>query len=217
MSKIKIIIIVVTVIALLFLIYYVTRKSKTRTFINEKGEMETKKEQFTDKGAKEALAEIEKAYGKINACITERMFILETGHYKANIFKKTGGAGMTAPNSNYPYGWGSMRSFWDSNKELKPEGTTGKLSNGFNYIVFPTLKAGMFATAEKLRQNNLNAGRWFSKNEKLIAEYNEKIIKIKNKHVEGCSNSDILKYLKTESTGTGESNTIDTPWYLFMF
>jgi len=49
---------------------------------------------FTDQDAKEAILNVKKTHGEETARIVEKIFRLETGHFKSQQYKLTGTAGM---------------------------------------------------------------------------------------------------------------------------
>lgn len=60
----------------------------------------------------EALKAVKNEYGSEIAENVERIYRLETAHFKSTQFKGTGSAGMHAFNDNFPFGWGNeMREF----------------------------------------------------------------------------------------------------------
>lgn len=135
----------------------------------------------TDPNLPIVFADISKKYGKDIAANVERIYRLETNHFKSDQFKKTGSAGMLSFSPFYPYGWNSLKEFWDKNPEYKPVGTNYSFSS-FSYLAFPNY-GGFYTLAEVLKSRGNNPGKWYSTDEDKISEYNEKIKNIKNLYV----------------------------------
>ena len=110
----------------------------------------------------------------------KRIYLLETGHYSSNIFKKTNGAGTIAFAEKFPYGWSMLADFWTKNPDFAPTGKYLSV-NGFQYLIFPSVLAGQKAVAEILKKRaaqGLNAGAYNSLNEAEAAEYLQRLLSI---------------------------------------
>lgn len=112
-------------------------------------------------------------YGLSIARNVEKIYRLETSNFTSNIFKNTGGAGMLAFDSIFPYGWNSLEIFWENNHNFEPVGIYHSV-NGQDYLQFAG-NGGLYTLAEFLRLHGNNAGRWNSLNEQQQIAYNEAI------------------------------------------
>lgn len=119
----------------------------------------------------------------------ERIYRLETAHFKSGQFKGTYSPGMEAFGEQYPYGWKTMnRDFWSQFPQYKPigkksftEGGTGKKKE---FLIFPTLFAAMITLADFLERHNNNPGRWYSLNKEAQTRYNKNIYNVSAKLTE---------------------------------
>lgn len=113
----------------------------------------------------------------------EKIYILESGHYTGDIFKKTLGAGAEGFSSSFPYGWTNMQDFWGIRLWLRPFGLYGS-PNGSNYLKFPTFLSGLLMVCQFLNDNNNNPGAWNSSDASTQATYNASINNISNVYVQ---------------------------------
>lgn len=134
---------------------------------------------------KDALQKIKAKYGAAIAQMVERIYRLETRHFKSVQFLATGSPGMEKHSAKYPYGWASMKPIWDANPQYRPTGfftmpenVTGKVKT---FIKFPSIEAGMFSLAEYLLK--YPAGRWYSTLPHEQAKYTASLNSIKPKFV----------------------------------
>lgn len=122
-------------------------------------------------------------YGAAIARNVEKIYRLETAHFTSGQYLRTGSAGMLATagsNYQYPYGWTSLKSWWDTNPLRKPIGTVrwkSKSGKIYHYIAFPGA-LGFLALAEILKIRNNNAGSWYSTQPAQQAEYEAKLANI---------------------------------------
>ena len=117
------------------------------------------------------LKNVKTEFGEAIAKTVERIYRLETAHFKTNQWKKTFSAGMEKFADSFPYGWPELKQFvkeypeYGSEKEYsyKPftEAKTGKTKN---YISFPSPEAGMMYLGYVMKKRNNVAGTWFSHN-----------------------------------------------------
>ncbi len=129
---------------------------------------------------------IREKYGIELAKNVERLFRFETNHFKQG-FEGVYGAGMHPIGNTFPWGWGSLRSFWTQNPQYKPIGIT-KLQEGKglqktgggskSYLQFPNFLAGAMTIAQTLYLRNNNPGSWFSTQATSQEQYNNAIGKI---------------------------------------
>ncbi len=124
------------------------------------------------------IAEI---YGREHAQNLERLVRWETAHFKSKGFKLTHAAGMEAVNKKFPYGWGSLATFWSLNPQFKPKGTHFMIDSGKRkvyFIVFPNFYAFLRSIAKFLELNNWEMGEWFSNDREAQIAYWNKVKKV---------------------------------------
>jgi hypothetical protein len=96
----------------------------------------------------------------------EKIFRLETNHFKSLQFQKTFSAGMQATGLLFPYGWSSLKRFWNTTPQYKPIGTEMMQDNQtkktVSFVKFPTFEAAFISLCEILQKRNNNAGAYFS-------------------------------------------------------
>ena len=89
---------------------------------------------------------------------------------------------MEPASPNYPYGWNSLKDFWDLYHEYKPIGVKTYTENGTGikkqFIQFPSCEAGIFTLCEWLLSHNNNPGAWFSTDVLAQNTYNTKVFNI---------------------------------------
>jgi hypothetical protein len=113
----------------------------------------------------------------------ERIYRLETNHFKSGQFKGTYSPGMEKVSNTYPYGWSSLyNSIWKTNPEYKPIGlktfTENQTGISKTFLKFPTFEAGFFTLCAFLKIFNNNPGRWFSLDKTQQEKYNKSISSI---------------------------------------
>lgn len=121
----------------------------------------------------------------------ERIFRLETNHFKSGQFLKTLSPGMEKFGEKYPYGWNTLdKIFWSKFPQYKPIGTsvhkegTGVLGTGGKiktFLSFPNMDASFFTLCAFLLHYKNNPGRWFSLDANSQQTYNNSIYKINAK------------------------------------
>jgi hypothetical protein len=133
-----------------------------------------------------SLKEIFTIYGEQTAKDVERIYRLETANFSSGQFINSLSAGMEVgrdktgkPISTFPYGWGSLRKFWDEQPTNRPTGflkmkenVTGKEKL---FIKFPSLFSAMFVLALTIKNRGGNAGAWHSTEEEK-QKYYEKLL-----------------------------------------
>lgn len=121
-------------------------------------------------------------WGKDNAALAERIYELETGHYKSEQFKNGYSAGMVAFSNTYPYGWDTLKDFWDKHPYLKPVGLWNTTVNGkaYSYLKFPTFRAALMALCVRLEQDGWDANKW---NGDTTGQYAQMVDKVSNQYV----------------------------------
>lgn len=152
-----------------------------------KAKKRRRKKMFTEQDAKQAIQEVAKVYGEDGAAIIEKMIRLESGHFKSENYKKTGGAGMEVFGSSYPFGWKTAAEYWKNKPSHKPTGTLtmkeNKTGKQKTFLVFPSVTASLMTTAYVISKRDWNAGAWFSKIASEQEKYNKAINSIKARFV----------------------------------
>ena len=130
------------------------------------------------------------------AVIIERMYRDETRHFKSGQYKACGTGGMEAFGQAPYYGWDE--NFFDKNPEYRPIGiwsayeNKGKSGSGGNkqvtdrkkeFVVLPSVLAGMEYKANYINRHNGNWARWHSTKESNQRAYREYIKTIKPRFV----------------------------------
>jgi len=141
-----------------------------------------------------ALTKVKEIYGKPASIKLEALFRNETRHFKSTNFADTFSPGMEAvklPNGSilpYPYGWTSLREFWDKNPEYKPTGLHLQVENTSRaaksrgeraFIKFPSIEAAFMTVAYRLQNKGWNTGAWFSTDPVKQKDYSDYLLKIK--------------------------------------
>ncbi len=159
------------IIGTILLYQYIMRKRNTKKF---PGSENVSFVPATEASIKSALQKVKDMYGKETAINVEKIFRWETRHFQSGGFKNTNAPGMEAvmvTNSegkkvpkSYPYGWTSLKSFWDANPKYKPMGiyTTPENVTGIikPFLIFPTIEGSMLTLAFWLQTRR--PGNWFS-------------------------------------------------------
>jgi hypothetical protein len=114
----------------------------------------------------------------------EKIYRLETNHFKSGQFIGTFSPGMEAFDNKFPYGWKTMNSIlWTTHKNFAPIGikiySENNTSKQKRFLVFPSLFSAMFTVCTFLEYFGNNPGRWFSLNVESQNKYNNSIAKIK--------------------------------------
>jgi hypothetical protein len=176
MKKVIIISVIVALISLIvFFVLRYFKSMKTQTENEDKGFVATQRET-----AKQIVRDLWTKGLNPAMDYSLKIHILESGHFSSNIFKKTNGAGTLAVKKVYPYGWTSLKSFWDANPNRKPIGYYTSL-NGLSYLTFKELKDSIASVATIVAnkiQTKGHAGYYYSNNKNKADKYLAKINKI---------------------------------------
>jgi len=137
----------------------------------------------TDSGSiRASLNSVQAKYGKDIAQWVEKIYRLETNHFKSGQFKKTGSAGMIAASKIYPYGWLTPKKLWDSNPRMAPIGSVKMKENQGvveEFLIFPTVEAAMLSLAIYISKYG-NPARWYSTDPNKQAKYLSDLKKFPN-------------------------------------
>jgi hypothetical protein len=139
----------------------------------------------TQSEIKEAFNWVAKTYGTENAQMLEKLIRWETAHFKSNGFKLTNAAGMEATTKKFPYGWTSLKNYWQIQKDAAPVGLKNMTDIGgrnVNFLVFPTFFAFVRTICKHLQNKNWNFGAWYSLDEQKQITYLQKINSINPKY-----------------------------------
>jgi hypothetical protein len=121
----------------------------------------------TQSDIKKAFQFVVEKYGVERAQQVEKLIRWETNHFKSNGFKLTNGAGMEATTKKFPFGWGSLRPYWNLQPDTKPIGLKRMVDIGnrtVDFLVFPTFFAFVRTLCKHLENKNWNFGAWYSLN-----------------------------------------------------
>lgn len=171
-------------VAFLFILFILIKKMKGSTSQN-------KIEGNLPDLIRGALNDVATKYGINTAKVVEKMYRIETNHFKSKQFLNTYSAGMEKHREKFPYGWFSMAKLWTENETLAPNGfyeiREGKgLMNDKpkikTFLKFPSVRAAMFALAEYLQTHR--PGVWYAGTDKERATaYENTLNEIKNRYV----------------------------------
>lgn len=122
----------------------------------------------------------------------ERIFRLETNHFKSGQFLGTLSPGMEKFGNIYPYGWNTVHTIiWKNSPQYAPIGfetfTENRTGIKKTFLKFPNMTASLITVCAFLQYYNNVPGRWFSTNANQQATYNKSIAgitpKITNEYV----------------------------------
>jgi hypothetical protein len=109
----------------------------------------------------------------------ERIYRLETNHFKSGQFQGSGSAGMEKAADSFPYGWNSLKTFWNENLAYRPIGFKPYTESGTGktkyFLNFPTIEGGVMTVCEVLKLRGNNAGAWYSTDATKQAQYNNSL------------------------------------------
>ncbi|HGH1347634.1 LysM peptidoglycan-binding domain-containing protein [Acinetobacter baumannii] len=143
---------------------------------------------FNEEDARNALKVIHEKYGKDIAIIVEKMYRVETRHFKSEQYQHCGTPGMEKNGSAPYYGWDSSL-FTD-----KPTGTwsayenAGLSGSGGNaqvttskkvFVCVSSVLVGMTYVAKYIKKYNGNYARWFALEDGKQAVYRNALSKVK--------------------------------------
>jgi len=127
---------------------------------------------------------IDKGYDKAFVADIERLFRLETAHFKSGQFKKGYSPGMVATGMIFPYGWSSLKTF--ASAMNLPSGlfpiTPPFPPSGFKYVMFPDFLSSIAFVAWFIK--NKRGGvveQWNSLDPATASRYRAKLNEIKSR------------------------------------
>lgn len=126
---------------------------------------------------------------------TEKIYRLETNHFRSGNYAVTFGAGMEAVPGQltFPWGWPSLATFWEAHPEYCPTGIMHQTDNNSAlsasrgvrpFLIFPSAEAGYMTVATFLEIHGSDPGRWFSLDVNSEKKYDEEIEGIVPHYVE---------------------------------
>jgi hypothetical protein len=191
MKKLFYILLIIVVLYIFYVIYELTKKRKV-TIENTIGQgpktitlnhPDSNYSNIDDDTYRALFVDISKIFSKEIAELVEKIYRLETAHFKSEQYINTGSAGMLSFGSVYPYGWYKMLPFWLANPQWAPTGvgyTFKKGNETFEYLKFPNF-GGFYTLAYFLSSNR--PGKWNSIDPEKQKEYEQKLEKIQTKYV----------------------------------
>lgn len=140
---------------------------------------------------KEALRGLKNKYGAEKAAMIERLFRLETAHFKSSqwVNARTPGMEIGGGVKIFPYGWSSLYEFAkaydyepaDFDTWTHPENKTGKIKT---FIVFPSVKAAFDFVGYLMNKRNWNFGSWYSTKAEAQQQYVDTLNTIRARYTE---------------------------------
>ena len=131
-----------------------------------------------------AFDRLKARYGADFARKIERLFRLETAHFKSGQFKESLSAGMEGVDGKdrFPFGWSSLQSFVDAHPELgsasdyflvpMKDNHTGKERM---FVGFPNVESSVLFTGYVVDKRGGDPGSWHSTDPNRKAEYNRRL------------------------------------------
>lgn len=129
---------------------------------------------------KESIRKIRDEYGIETATNVEKMFRLETNHFKSKGYKLTNGAGMEAVRPTFPFGW-SQKYFQGVNYSNDLVHMTDSGGRDVHFIKFDTPYDGMKVLANWLQSHRV--GNWYSTDPNKQKEYEKKVNAIRSQYI----------------------------------
>ncbi|MFC5474140.1 LysM peptidoglycan-binding domain-containing protein [Paraherbaspirillum soli] len=129
---------------------------------------------FNENDAREALRYIYDKYGKDTAEVVERMYRVETAHFKSKQYQKCGTPGMESHGAPPYYGWSGSYfneapiGLWAAFEGAGLSGAGGNAQitdKKKQFVMVSSVKVGMEYIAKYMAAYNGNYARWFSTDE----------------------------------------------------
>lgn len=154
----------------------------------------TNSKSFDIHDAEVGLKVVYNNFGKEMASNVERMYRMETNHFKSSQYRHTGTGGMEVHGPAPYYGWTpsyftqppvGIYSIYE-NKGLSGIGGNAQVtSRRKQFVIMPSVGAAMMFKANYIQGHDGNYARWFSTNPQAQALYRTKIQSITPKIVSG--------------------------------
>jgi hypothetical protein len=139
----------------------------------------------------DSLRQLKNKYGSEKAAMIERLFRLETAHFKSSQWTNARTPGMEIGGGvrTFPFGWSSLYEFskaydyepGDFSTWTHPENRTGKIKT---FIVFPNVKAAFDFVGYLMNKRNWNFGSWYSTRPEYQQNYIDTLNTIRARYVE---------------------------------
>jgi hypothetical protein len=139
----------------------------------------------------DSLRQLKNKYGREKAAMIERLFRLETAHFKSSqwVNARTPGMEIGGGVRTFPFGWSSLYEFSkaydyepnDFSTWTHPENQTGKIKT---FIVFPTVRAAFEFVGYLMNKRNWNFGSWYSLKPESQASYVDTLNTIRARYIE---------------------------------
>lgn len=125
-------------------------------------------------------------YGRAIAESVEKIYRLETAHFKSDGWYRTLAPGMHPFSNSAPYGWSSVAQFWATHPQYAPIGVTtlteGGTGKSRDYLVFNGI-GGFMTLGHVMAKRNNNPGSWYSTDASAQATYNQTLSGINTHYV----------------------------------
>jgi len=171
----------ITIGIVLVVLYFLTRKTRTEM-------ISTPVIKPSTDDLKNTFEDLKNNYGQDFARQIERIFRLETAHFRSGQFKEGNSPGMVATKSTYPFGWRSLDEFALANSIDGHKFGIGRTfvvdGKNFRYVTFPDFKTSADFVAWFIR--NKRGGvpeKWNSLDPAAAARYKNKLNQIRTHYV----------------------------------
>jgi hypothetical protein len=159
-------------------------------FLTSKKSDKMKDKSYSVQDAEDAFSVVAQHFPKEIASQLEKLFRLETAHFKSGQFRRSGSAGMVANKTEFPFGWNSLKEYLntplavDKNPENYGVISMNVRGKEWKYIAFPNLVDSMLFIAWFIgakRGGNFSA--WYSLNADKQKEYASKMAGVRTPFV----------------------------------
>lgn len=131
---------------------------------------------YTEQDAKNALLKVADKYGLPMAKLVERIYRVETNHFKSMQYRLTGSAGMEAGKWGKHIAAGKTKGTVTMNDADKSDGAD-------KFIVWNSVTDAMFFLADYINRHGGNYANWNSTNPTAQKAYAAKVNSVKNRLV----------------------------------
>lgn len=178
--------------AVILIIFFVVKKKKKSISVNKtvekinSGEKSVTElgQQTLDEQIMSSLKKIIDDYGVDVARFVEKIYRLETNHFKSGGFKAGFSPGMEKHADSFPFGWKSASAYWKKINFVPDFHTTPENQTGITktFLKFPNVLIPMITLAEYVKK--YSPERWYSLDPVKQSEYRNKLNGIKAKIVD---------------------------------
>jgi hypothetical protein len=159
-------------------------------FLTRKKTESMKEKSYTLQDAEDAFSVVVQHFPKEIASQLEKLFRLETAHFKSGQFRRSGSAGMVAIKESFPYGWNSLKEYLNTDlavdKNTENYGIISMNVRGkeYKYISFPNLVDSFLFVAWFIgAKRGGNFAAWYSLNSEKQKEYRSKMAGVRTPFV----------------------------------